>query len=97
MLRAAQADSVERAGGFPGGSKPRVAALLDPFNGYGFLTCHADVIEWVEQGGDARSEEHTSELQSRFDLVCRLLLQKKDGDFLRFGDCNVDDRRVDRN
>src|SRR5207249_10437770 len=25
----------------------------------------------------ARSEEHTSELQSRFDLVCRLLLGKK--------------------
>src|SRR5699024_11385842 len=29
----------------------------------------------------ARSEEHTSELQSRFDLVCRLLLEKKDGTF----------------
>src|SRR5207249_5509058 len=26
---------------------------------------------------DNRSEEHTSELQSRFDLVCRLLLEKK--------------------
>src|SRR5699024_3540500 len=26
---------------------------------------------------DMRSEEHTSELQSRFDLVCRLLLEKK--------------------
>src|SRR5438067_9962151 len=29
------------------------------------------------RGRDARSEEHTSELQSRFDLVCRLLLEKK--------------------
>src|SRR5207249_8363447 len=28
-------------------------------------------------GAPARSEEHTSELQSRFDLVCRLLLEKK--------------------
>src|SRR5438067_7650757 len=28
-------------------------------------------------GGVERSEEHTSELQSRFDLVCRLLLEKK--------------------
>src|SRR5207249_6097496 len=28
-------------------------------------------------GVTARSEEHTSELQSRFDLVCRLLLEKK--------------------
>src|SRR5438067_3085427 len=27
--------------------------------------------------GELRSEEHTSELQSRFDLVCRLLLEKK--------------------
>src|SRR5207249_12021040 len=27
--------------------------------------------------GFNRSEEHTSELQSRFDLVCRLLLEKK--------------------
>src|SRR5699024_12844458 len=26
-----------------------------------------------------RSEEHTSELQSRFDLVCRLLLEKRRG------------------
>src|SRR5437868_12482541 len=29
--------------------------------------------KWVQ----LRSEEHTSELQSRFDLVCRLLLEKK--------------------
>src|SRR5438105_5191893 len=27
--------------------------------------------------GQGRSEEHTSELQSRVDLVCRLLLEKK--------------------
>src|SRR5437667_8691757 len=27
--------------------------------------------------GDVRSEEHTSELQSHHDLVCRLLLEKK--------------------
>src|SRR5438067_7443891 len=30
-----------------------------------------------------RSEEHTSELQSRFDLVCRLLLEKKKGQSCR--------------
>src|SRR2546422_7375681 len=29
------------------------------------------------RGGDKRSEEHTSELQSRLHLVCRLLLEKK--------------------
>src|SRR5438067_3141174 len=38
------------------------------------------VGEAVEAGAcAARSEEHTSELQSRFDLVCRLLLEKKNG------------------
>src|SRR5438105_13708763 len=30
-----------------------------------------------ERTPDVRSEEHTSELQSRVDLVCRLLLEKK--------------------
>src|SRR5437868_14096105 len=39
-------------------------------------------IPEADQGGIGlpdrdRSEEHTSELQSRFDLVCRLLLEKK--------------------
>src|SRR5699024_11722254 len=31
-----------------------------------------------------RSEEHTSELQSRFDLVCRLLLEKKNNTTRQF-------------
>src|SRR2546422_2006353 len=31
----------------------------------------------LEQPADRRSEEHTSELQSRLHLVCRLLLEKK--------------------
>src|SRR6266705_1275606 len=31
----------------------------------------------ARQGGRKRSEEHTSELQSPYDLVCRLLLEKK--------------------
>src|SRR5690625_5639494 len=40
---------------------------------------HAAVsaIGTVETSGTARSEEHTSELQSRGHLVCRLLLEKK--------------------
>ena len=33
--------------------------------------------EEVAQFGAVRSEEHTSELQSRLHLVCRLLLEKK--------------------
>src|SRR5207249_9084912 len=36
-----------------------------------------EVAEALASRPDVRSEEHTSELQSRFDLVCRLLLEKK--------------------
>src|SRR2546422_8530439 len=32
---------------------------------------------WTLRQSDCRSEEHTSELQSRLHLVCRLLLEKK--------------------
>src|SRR5207249_8503174 len=31
----------------------------------------------ISEFHERRSEEHTSELQSRFDIVCRLLLEKK--------------------
>src|SRR2546428_5841178 len=34
-------------------------------------------IDLLDDAVEARSEEHTSELQSRSDLVCRLLLEKK--------------------
>src|SRR5689334_24705096 len=46
----------------------RVAAVLD----------HDGLaMEPVQPGQRLRSEEHTSELQSQFHLVCRLLLEKK--------------------
>src|SRR5438034_2244678 len=46
------------------------------------LRLRADGLRVVEGGqpglqGSLRSEEHTSELQSHSDLVCRLLLEKK--------------------
>src|SRR5690242_21469990 len=58
-----------------------------------FRSAHPDLLEVVEHllghavgqvdqavvaaDADARSEEHTSELQSHVNLVCRLLLEKK--------------------
>src|SRR2546422_6531400 len=39
--------------------------------------CHVAVAGRAVDGPNARSEEHTSELQSRLHLVCRLLLEKK--------------------
>src|SRR5438034_5751159 len=38
---------------------------------------HEEVEQAVAVGAVGRSEEHTSELQSHSDLVCRLLLEKK--------------------
>src|SRR5437667_8651736 len=35
------------------------------------------ILEAKRKHGELRSEEHTSELQSHHDLVCRLLLEKK--------------------
>src|SRR5207249_12060891 len=50
-----------------------VVTLLFPF----WLPVMTLVALWVAvtSPGPIRSEEHTSELQSRFDLVCRLLLE----------------------
>src|SRR5260221_1860880 len=46
-----------------------------------------DGLAVAHSGEDIRSEEHTSELQSHSDLVCRLLLEKKkkqqDDDLIR--------------
>src|SRR5690606_41237912 len=44
------------------------------------FVCPTEIAEFGRQNGefaDRRSEEHTSELQSRENLVCRLLLEKK--------------------
>src|SRR5207253_9819998 len=50
-----------------------------PFYPKLFLSIRAEIHRQDDAGaaGSARSEEHTSELQSRGHLVCRLLLEKK--------------------
>src|SRR5699024_12298073 len=59
------------------GSLPRPAARLGAHEHRMGRRCDRDfpVVHWATNR--SRSEEHTSELQSRFDLVCRLLLEKK--------------------
>src|SRR5699024_11593505 len=55
----------------------QAVALLDPAGDVPQApgTAAFQIVQQQDRGGDAvRSEEHTSELQSRFDLVCRLLL-----------------------
>src|SRR2546421_9729785 len=51
--------------------------VQQPGEGDGFGRVGGGGIPQSRQEGDDRSEEHTSELQSRSDLVCRLLLEKK--------------------
>src|SRR5690349_24025027 len=72
-------------------SKPRTGGLTEirgPYYtpmGKRYLQ---DVLEtmggYVDSLKFARSEEHTSELQSRRDLVCRLLLEKKNKISIQF-------------
>src|SRR5690625_5707367 len=56
----------------PGGSVPAMLAIRDVIS---LLPC--DVSTLALGIACSRSEEHTSELQSRGQLVCRLLLEKK--------------------
>src|SRR5699024_11479840 len=58
--------------GCAGGSKFTALApkiVLEPID--------TSALAGIASSAVGRSEEHTSELQSRFELVCRLLLEKK--------------------
>src|SRR5207249_9736417 len=66
-------------------TRPQPRSTLFPYTTL-FRSSIADGVITTDLGGtillinsvaESRSEEHTSELQSRFDLVCRLLLEKK--------------------
>src|SRR5699024_11693782 len=68
---------------FPRDDIAKLSGLTMPVNKRNFQK-QADHLEIARAIRDIkakqqgkRSEEHTSELQSRFDLVCRLLLEKK--------------------
>src|SRR5574340_1796609 len=52
-------------------------SLHDALPIFNCTTCHDAHGQVIEETREARSEEHTSELQSPKDLVCRLLLEKK--------------------
>src|SRR5699024_11812791 len=80
-----EADPPDLAGQRPQASADLDAVLVEQCTAHGGLVdiighMHGDELGQAlggGHGGRERSEEHTSELQSRFDLVCRLLLAKK--------------------
>src|SRR5438874_9913562 len=74
-------EDLEMVRGIRDGAGDRLKLRIDPNQGYApevAFPLARDLerynLEYFEQ---PRSEEHTSELQSRRDLVCRLLLEKK--------------------
>src|SRR5690348_18165512 len=59
----------------PSNAAAPVVAAAPEADELGFLPGDSDVVVGLDAA--TRSEEHTSELQSPVDLVCRLLLEKK--------------------
>src|SRR5690606_38513930 len=54
----------------------KLAIFSYPIQAYGLYE-NGELVKWGPSSMGSRSEEHTSELQSRENLVCRLLLEKK--------------------
>src|SRR3712207_7046695 len=79
LFRSGQADEHRSAqvGDFGRRCRAFGPALLEPRHCRFVDVMHDERIAGVEQAAGHRSEEHTSELQSRQYLVCRLLLEKK--------------------
>src|SRR5437773_8478265 len=65
------------------GSADDAARALDHGDALGALLPQVggNVVRRVVGAQNHRSEEHTSELQSHHDLVCRLLLEKKKNEY----------------
>src|SRR3712207_8121520 len=81
VIRALQDQGVEHVFGYPGGAVlPIYDALFHQDKVKHVLVRHEQGAVHAAEGyarSSGRSEEHTSELQSRQYLVCRLLLEKK--------------------
>src|SRR5439155_10785590 len=60
-----------------GAARPDARAFSDAARRFPLGTGRFSIHLYARTAGRKRSEEHTSELQSRGHLVCRLLLEKK--------------------
>src|SRR5690625_5319592 len=62
---------------------PGLVLIMQFVISFGFLLPISAPQNMLAYGTNTRSEEHTSELQSRGHLVCRLLLEKKNVDLYK--------------
>src|SRR5438874_5182792 len=77
LFRSLENDLDVRVARLPEGEDPDSFVLKHGSEAFHQLTgSAASFVDFIAQTFE-RSEEHTSELQSRRDLVCRLLLEKK--------------------
>src|SRR5260370_20350938 len=67
----------------------RTEALLPHFLTTAFIVGHRLLESRRQEMGQQRSEEHTSELQSHLNLVCRLLLGKKKNTDNKYESCRL--------
>src|SRR5256885_4923130 len=77
LFRSGQVDLLPQAVLHFGDGAAQVAVACAELDGDVALVAFAVDVGGAGVQGDGRSEEHTSELQSPCNLVCRLLLEKK--------------------
>src|SRR5437867_6416056 len=69
--------TVEKGVGVGASVMPAPAVSVKTGDGLGIVGAGEAELRRLKVCHGVRSEEHTSELQSPYDLVCRLLLEKK--------------------
>src|SRR5690606_41062339 len=71
LFRSKEIESIFRKG------KVKAVIVFEPNLHKNLITANTGAVQVIADATEPRSEEHTSEVQSRENLVCRLLLQKK--------------------
>src|SRR2546430_4412276 len=79
LFRSRGVQAAGPCGGSMGGTEPGLKRALGLTDVTLYFVTATSSLQWVATAAAAgpRSEEHTSELQSQSNLVCRLLLEKK--------------------
>src|SRR5689334_23771724 len=77
LFRSAMVALVERLDRWASGQGGQVTVVFERPPSAAITSAVVEIAHAPRAAANSRSEEHTSELQSQFHLVCRLLLEKK--------------------